>query len=513
MHSTMSHNRKDAWAFPSPTESAGVTATSLGLLASTGVVVAGYSMGASWLATPVLGLPAGVWAVPAVYGLVRWGMVRPRWVLAQAAAGLNRVLFGGGRLPSLGRKISDLTAWEELTLGVGGAMASLASRAGRPLAGWLSGRTMFRTPDADSLDRSFCQWHDRIAWPVRPLHVAMVGASDRLSRALREATAASGVRWFQGDSRVDDQILCERHGLDGVLSVDADGRAHLATHERPGRDASWYDWGTRCPLSYASVFPGRLDPFLVTLGTVDGADAQALNCVASAACVLARHPGRVGAVDRARGRRPIDLPVGPAHPEAPAHAVASALDSLTRLVSDWPLGRPATGAIRVAARVSSAWLAGGSCALEAEDRIPGLEAAARVLPTEPEALLRLGAVRIAAGRDEEGLEALVEADRLLHESGEVAQVDPFAFLQAELAAGGASPLTLGRVASGICMVCARTPAERLPYLRDDIMDDMRYAEWLVGSDPDRLLLYRVFDEIAGARRVRESTPSLFAAAA
>jgi len=287
----------------------------------------------------------------------------------------------------------------------------------------------------------------------------------------------------------------------------------MATHERVGRDAAWYDWGTRCPLSYASVFPGRLDPFLVTFGPVDAADADSLSEVASAACVLARHPHRLSAVDRARGRRPIDLPVGSTLSDDRSHPVLAAMDSMIESVSNWPVGRPATGVMRVAGRVTSAWLAGAACSLEVEERLPSLEAAARLLPDEPEALLRLAAVRIAAGKDVLGLEALVEADRLLHESGEVAQVDPFAFLQAELDAGGSNPLTLGRVAAGICMVCARTPADRLPYLRDDIMDDMRYAEWLVGSDPDRLLLYRVFDEIAANRREREATPSLFAAAA
>jgi hypothetical protein len=452
-----------------------------------------------------------VWAVPAVYGVIRWGMVRPRWVLGQVAGGLNRVLFGQGRLPSLGKKITDLSPWEELTLGVGGSLAALASRAGRPAAAWLNEKTRFRTPDPDSLDRSFCAWHDGVRWPSRPVHVALVGAPERVRKALGGVPGAGALRWFQGDERLDDQVLCARHGVDGVLSIDADGRGVLATHERAGRDAAWYDWGTRCPLSYASVFPGRLDPFLVTLGPVEAADTGAVACVTAAACVLARHPQRLGAVDRARGRRPIDMPVAGEGAEA-SHPVMSAMDSMIGLVESWPVGRPASGVARIAARVTSAWLGGAACTQEVDERVAALEAAARLLPDEPEALLRLGAVRIAAGDDDAGLEALVEADRLLHESGEVAQVDPFAFLQAELDSGGASPMTLGRVAAGICMVCARTPVERLAYLRDDIMDDMRYAEWLVGSDPDRLLLYRVFDEIAGARRAREGSGMLAAAA-
>lgn len=507
----MSQNTKEAWAFPSPSESAGVTATALGVLAATGVVGAAYGLGAEGLATPIFGVPAGVWAIPAVYGMVRWGMVRPRWVVSQAASGLNRVLFGGGRLPALGRNRSELSPWSELVLGLGGAAAGLASRAGRPLAMWSHARTGGRTPEADAMERSFCGWHDRMSWPTRPAHVGLVGVSERVRRSLLSAETALGLRWFQGDDRLDDQVLCDRFGLDAVVTADADGRVVIATHERQGRDAAWYDWGMRLPMSYASVFPGRLDPFVATVGPVEASDAAVLASVVTAASVLSRHPGRLSAVDRARGRRPVELPLGAEQSQASVHPVAGAIDALIEHVVAWPVGKPGSGAVRLAARVVSAWLAGTVCAIEPEDRLEGLEAAARILSDEPEALLRLAAVRLAAGRDDAGLAALTEADALLCQGGEVAQVDPFAFLQAELEAGESCPMTVGRVAAGICMVCARTPVERLPYLRDDIMDDMRYAEWLVGSDPDRLLLYRVFDEIAASRRVVEGSGLLQAA--
>lgn len=503
MQTAMSHTTRAACAYPSPTESAGVTATALGVLAATGVVGAAYHLGAAWLTTPVLGLPAGVWAVPAVYGVIRWGMVRPRWVAMQITGGLNHVLFGGARPTSIGSPRSSLSPWSEFIIGVGGAAASLASRCGRPAADWLHARTGGRTPDASGLERSFCTWHDRTAWPARLAHVAVVGASDRIRRSLTDADGASGVRWFVGDDRLDDQDQCERHGYDAVLTSDADGRLHLATHEREGRDASWYDWGVRRPLCYASVFPGRLDPFLATLGPVEPDDAAIVGAVVNAACILSRHPARLSAVDRVRGRRPIDLPLPAEQDGSTGHPVVASMEALAEQISQWPIGRPPTDAVKVAARVVSAYLAGTACAQDPVDRLPALESAARILPGEPEALLRLAAVRFAAGDDEGGLGSLAQADEVLRNSGEVAQVDPFAFLQAELEAGESSPMTVGRVAAGICMVCARTPVERLPYLRDDIMDDMRYADWLVGSDPDRLLLYRVFDEIGRARRTAE----------
>lgn len=400
----------------------------------------------------------------------------------------------------------------ELVLGLGGSAASLTARAGLPVVEWFHARTNGRTATPDSLERSFSAWHDRLSWPTRPAHVALVGLTDRARRALLSTESNPGIRWFLGDDRIDDQTLCERHALDAVLTADADGHLRLATHERPGRDASWYDWGARRPISYASVFPGRLDPFLVDVGPADPHEAPVLAALTAAACVLARHPGRLSAVDRARGRRPIDLPVASRQVDDGSHPVVGAMDGLIDAITDWPVGKAPTGSVRIAARIASAWLAGTACGQEPVDRLSGLEAAARILPDEPEALLRLAAVRLAAGRDDAGMESLADADALLRESGEVAQVDPFAFLQAELEAGESNPMTVGRVAAGICMVCTKTPAERLPYLRDDIMDDMRYAEWLVGSDPDRMLLHRVFDEIARSRR-EPATASLFQAAA
>lgn len=503
MQTPMSHHDQERpHAYPSRRHAAGATATALGILAATGVVASAYSMGARWLGEPIAGLPAGVWAIPVVFGLIHWSTFRPRWLASQTADTLNRALFGATRLPALNSRASDTSRGGDLMLGIAGSLTSLTARLTTRPVQWLHAQTRGRSSNTDSFARAFCQWHDRLAWPTRPAHVALVGLSDRVRRSLIDTPDAAGIRWFQGDARLDDSVLCERHTLDAVVNADADSRVQIATSEHAGQDAAWYDWGTRCPISYASVFPGRLDPSLATLGPVDTSDTHVVASLTTAACVLSRHPARLSALDRARGRRPIDLPVsGPI--DNHGHPVVSAMHDLIDHVESWPVGKPASGAIRVAARVTSAWLAGTACGLEPADRLPGLEAAARILTDEPEAMLRLAAVRIAAGKDDLGLSALVEADALLRESDEAAQVDPFAFLQAELEAGESSPMTVGRVAAGICMVCTRTPAERLPYLRDDIMDDMRYAEWLIGSDPDRMLLYRVFDEIAACRRPTE----------
>ena len=73
-------------------------------------------------------------------------------------------------------------------------------------------------------------------------------------------------------------------------------------------------------------------------------------------------------------------------------------------------------------------------------------------------------------------------------------------LSCELEHGPYSPMTLGRVAAGICLLCASSPTERLAYLRDDLLEDMRYSGWLVGRDTERAVLIDVFRAIERARR-------------
>ena len=130
--------------------------------------------------------------------------------------------------------------------------------------------------------------------------MALVGGGERVRRSIKGSVSSgadAGLRWFVGHDRIDDDVLCDRYGLDGVLTVDADGRGVLLTCERAEREAAWYDWGQNRPISYASVFPGRLDPMQVTLGEIDAGDAGTVETITRAACVLSRHPARLDDVE------------------------------------------------------------------------------------------------------------------------------------------------------------------------------------------------------------------------
>ncbi|MCA9298020.1 MAG: hypothetical protein KDA28_03080, partial [Phycisphaerales bacterium] len=122
---------------------------------------------------------------------------------------------------------------------------------------------------------------------------------------------------------------------------------------------------------------------------------------------------------------------------------------------------------------------------------------ARILPDSPEVLLRLAAVRFADLDDHAGFQALVKADQMLRETPNLPSIEHLPLLEHEIRHPDEGPMMLGRIASGICLACASIPRERIPYVREDVMDDVRFSKWLVGRDPDRQLLDQVFRVLEG----------------
>ncbi|QKK08165.1 MAG: hypothetical protein HND58_08245 [Planctomycetota bacterium] len=140
------------------------------------------------------------------------------------------------------------------------------------------------------------------------------------------------------------------------------------------------------------------------------------------------------------------------------------------------------------------------------ERLDGLRALVGAGDVSGKTALRLGAANIAGLEDDEGMDWLVRADALLRDgSTDVAELDHVAFLESELSHGSDDPMGVGRAAAGICLVCASASPEQLPFIRDDMLEEMAYAGWLVGRDQDRGLLIRVFREIERAHTVASGT--------
>ncbi|MDX2131642.1 MAG: hypothetical protein SFY69_06295 [Planctomycetota bacterium] len=352
------------------------------------------------------------------------------------------------------------------------------------------GHMMFPGSAADALGA----WHDRQAWPEKPLRVGLVDPG-HWATVLAETSGATHVEWYA----LADGVACDwvREGLDALVTHDADGMLTIETPEHAGREAPWYDWNAPRPLSYPSVFPNRLDAARVTLA--EGmSDAAMTRLIIEAAGILARHPARLTLHDRLIGRRP--LPATPERSERPvrfyprADVTTAIVGRMVEELARYRTGSVPTDAERVAARLVSAWAATWSADVDEEFRRLAAEASMRVCADEPETLLRVGAVRLSGMDDEAGLEVLLRAERVVRRR-EPSITDQVPFLAGELDAGTPGPRTTGRIAAGISLVAATLPDDKLAYFRDDLTDDLRHANALVGRDQDHTLLLSLVRQI------------------
>ena len=416
---------------------------------------AAYWLGAEWLGESALGLPAGAWAAMLAAGLVNLSN-RPRQVTYTEE--YLRTMGHAGRTLGAGLR--------RVRRGMGAAAARLA-----PLT-------------AGAVERINGEWGERFsAWLDERAQRASIRVLDQTGLACRAPgpSKARGSEWSSAGTR---------DSFDAELCRSPDGRLCASTPVRPGRDAAWFDWSCRCPLSFGSIFPGRIDPERVTLDDGDRAAESMPRLVAAlvdAAAATARHPDRLDLSDRLRGRTPIAF-------ETPGLYMRR----LAELTAEYGAGRTFGPTLRTAARVSSAWLLRAPIEEGARSRL--LEAAGRIAGDEPEVMLRVAAARFASYQDDAGLDALLRADRMLRCEPTLPGADPALFIQSEFGTGANSPVSVGRVAAGICLLCAAAPAEKLAFIRDDLFDDMRYAGLLVGMDQERTLLIEVFRALEKARR-------------
>ena len=452
----------------------GLPAPAVVALCACAIVATGGSLGADWLRAIVLGLPAGLWIV---LGATAFSWVRARRLGATSRA--MRLFESHGARP----------------IPIDGPAGALALHVIGPALAWLVDRA--RTA-CDALwvpaerrveiERRLAAWLESAGWPERPLRIGVDLPLD-VKLALTSRPGLDHVTWVSVAAGTHDQADCAHHDLDALVRQPPTGHARVTARIDHDREAAWYDWTTPRPITYAAVFPGRVDPERVTLADLDWRDpdhADLAARIAEAVALHARHPARVGLAGRLRGRR-LGCPA--------SVRLSAAMASL----GGTPAGEEPTPTHRGVARAVGAFFAGDFALAEIDTRSALVNAAASTLPDEPEAVLRQAAVRFGALEDDEAIDLILHADTMLRDNRDAGVVDHLPFLQSEVEHGLPGPLTLGRVAAGICLVCATTPAERLDLLRDDLLDDLRYSGWLVGRDNDRAVLIEVFRRLVKAR--------------
>jgi hypothetical protein len=438
------------------------------LLGSCIVVATAAYLGANWLRQTALGLPVGLWLVGAVQVQV--------WLVSRARS--DAAHNPRSSINAVARRLSLLT----------GRIASAAWEATRVVA-----RSLRVPQDVFvSFENRIAARADRIPGSPRPLRIGLDAGPD-MRRALIDAPTKLDIEWMVLSPSSDDQASLRQHSLDALFRTSGEGRsasAKIVTREYPEREAAWYDWSTPRPMTYASVFPVRIDLCQVTLAELDVASPAQISLVAAslrAAAALARCPSRLRLSDRLTGRLPS------AREDEAVRTPTSLADRAMLELTAELVGMTGQSSVTSAAgRAISAWLASTEAWLDLTLRRQGVEAALVAVGPEPELLLRAAALRIATFDDEAAFQALRDAEHLIRSGAHPTLDEHLAFLQAELELGSPNPLTLGRVAAGICIVCSTSPREKVAFIRGDIMDDVRHSAWMVGRDQDRALLREVF---------------------
>ena len=374
-------------------------------------------------------------------------------------------------------------------------------------AGW---KTAVKALDVAGLTRGASmgsdkaqRWLDAARWPSRPIRVGLVQPG-RWAEWLVDAPGACGVEWFTVPEGEHPEFACREHALDAVVTRTS-GRLEVVTLERPGHDAGWYDWSVTRPYSYVQVFPMRIDCARMTLETPEtDEDACLARAAIEAAAVLARSPARLTLADRLAGRSPATGVRPEVERFGPYRQCRDGVERVMQRLTELLLSRAASPRPlmmeRACARAVGAWLTTWGGEISDTHRRQRLEAIARINADEPDTMLRLAAARFACFDDAAGLDALVRADRMLRHAELMPGIDQFTFIQGELQVGQPTPLTIGRVAAGLCLLSATMPVERLPFCREDLGEEMEFSRLLVGRDQDRALLLSVFREIERGRR-------------
>ncbi len=471
----------------SPLQARGYSAVAL--LSACGLVATAYWLGASWLADPVLGIPSGVWATVVLFGVIRWG---------------DSLVLDGAVRRALGLAKSGRNTGAGL---IGRWFSSCRESIGKGCQAWAGARRKACRSLADRLDPDRAV-EDEIVWRPGPedeapafkpepqraarregvrVRIGVACSGVVASGVIRGGRACPGVGWLRLEPGAGTPQNARRMGFDAIVHDASERGIVVNTHSADEVASRPADWARPdAAATYASVFPTRYDPHQVTLGHPrfeDPYEHELASALASAAA------GAVKAGD--------------------TNADASSLflnlrDVLVRGV----LRQDSPAMLVPAARAVSGWFVCCERNASVEERLEGVEAAARVLGDDPVVLMRLAAARFAASRDEEGHQALHEAFRLLVQRDDRVRADQYRFIQSEIEhADEHDPMVVGRLAAGMALIAASSEPGALHHLRGDIADDLDHAEWLVGRDQDKALILEALRRVSMAASVAKATPA------
>lgn len=468
---------------------------------------AAYTMGATWLGTSIVGLPLGFY-------LIAGSVIGAHW--------LRRRFGAAAMVASHNDHMPSHTPFDTRTVvAFRNPPKAMAKHDQNTFERWSSPLAAGALELAESSARQYVEVKRRVGLFADKISGAHAGLRIGIDLADKEYQAVCRSLLGNLDSRklvmggVPVELTRAESGLLSAGAADAakfdalirragDGRLAVFVAEDDRSPAAWFDWGMSLPLSYLSVFPARLDCATINFGqlpALNDAHARVVGALAIASAVLSRTPARLG---NARMLSRSTLPDS-------SLVLAAAMNLLAEsLLSSAPESGRADGASRAAARVLSAYVSTGGVDLPSGDRAHLAEIASSVLPGDAEITLRLGAVQLAAGQNVEGSATLIRALRQLRVHNANSDSDALACAVNEVELGLNDRMSFGRVCAGVCLAIGTAPSDASGHLRDDLIDDLKHAGWMLGHEADLTLLRDLITSLEAESNIGRTSARLAA---
>lgn len=468
------------------------------LVGSCVLVMTAYTLGFEWLASKLIGVPMGLWAI----GLA---MLFAQYRHQMEHDGQDDpVEAGDGPAPSATSAVISPLRMPRLNLS--GVKSAL------PSADRVSGVLELVGVPVGSVDHAKRRMAD-VRAKVMPNHgtlrigvdLAEADARELIAYGLHEQNVGVPVEWVKARSGLvtDVENDMAAAGLDVLIRRERRGDINIFVAEHPERPAAWPDWGQPLPLGYAGVFPPRVDPARVVLAGCDlhvESHATLAAQMVLACAMLARVSGRAGVPAGNALSRVIAGRVSMPELIEPDGPLASMMRRIARSVAG--VGKTDTGATpgfaRAAARACTACLSSMESRVGIDATLDAVATATVLVGDEPESVLRLAAVQVAAGEIADAHQSLSAACAMLRRFDRRCDADPLAFIMSEVEVGTPGRMTLGRIAAGIGLLWGTTPRESQDHIREDLMDDLAHAGWLRDRPEDVNLLKGVLAALEGA---------------
>ncbi len=493
-------------------------------------VLTAWLLGASWLGATILGLPVGLWMMG--------GMLGGRWLWHRLSTAPSTAAPGFIMSPATSRTSSTTTANEQVVdtaeepneealaphdtddtgvecdtePGTNATPEQQAMPSSAPSQVSAPARAVAHLTDGVfSIVRSgtggtLPSWLERLdeasgtpgASFSRPLRIA--AKLDQLQLGALSATPGAldlVLSHWTGPTKSD---RLRRLGFDAVIeSAPSGDRIKIHVAEALDAPAAWHDWSLALPLSYSSLFPIRLDASAVTVDAFDWKDEGAiavLRSVLETAGLLGRYPSRLSSGDRLRGRPALGLVLGTAVVGDPA--LDRAMAHMADILADRP--KDHVGSIeRTAMRVLAAYISWNGCGLLPDQRAAAAQSINGLGPGEGETYLRACVAAFAGGREVLAYDLMLTGHERLSIERPEPLVDPMDFLISDIGFNRSDTESLGKLAAGLGYSTALIDQSRLPYILDDVRDEVKGAQWLITDTETQEQVLAMIDALATAR--------------